>query len=41
MEKAFKELRFTRSRQAVTFAIAGVVFLCLAGGLLALWSWGV
>lgn len=41
MEKAFKELRFTRSRQAVTFVIAGVVFLCLAGGLLALWSWGV
>jgi hypothetical protein len=32
----FKELRFTRSRQAVTFVIAGVVFLCLAGAV-ALW----
>ncbi len=41
MDKPFKELRFTRSRQAVTFVIAGVVFLCLAGVLLALWSWRV
>lgn len=41
MEKPFKELRFTRSRQAVTFVIAGVLFLCPAGGLLALWLWRV
>jgi hypothetical protein len=33
----FKELRFTRSRQAVTFVIAGVVFLCAAGALLLWW----
>jgi hypothetical protein len=32
----FKELRFTRSHQAVTFVIAGVVCLCLAGAV-ALW----
>ena len=41
MEKPFKELRFTRSRQAVTFVIAGVVFLAVAGGVLALWLWRV
>ena len=29
----FKELRFTRSRQAVTFVIVGVVFLCFAGAV--------
>jgi hypothetical protein len=37
MEKPFKELRFTRSRQAVTFVMAGVVFLAIAGGLTTLW----
>lgn len=37
MEKPFKELRFTRSQQAVTFVIAGVVFVSIAGGLLVLW----
>jgi hypothetical protein len=40
-EKPFKELRFTRSRQAVTFVIAGVLFLCLAAGLgiILWWRW--
>ena len=37
MEKPFKELRFTRSQQAVTFVIAGVVCVSVAGGLLVLW----
>lgn len=37
MGKPFKELRFTRARQAVTFVVAGVLFLCVAGGLLLLW----
>ena len=37
MEKPFKELRFTRSRQAVTFVVAGVLFISLAAGLLLLW----
>src|SRR5438105_262220 len=37
MDKPFKELRFTRSQQAVTFVIAGVVFVSVAGGLLVLW----
>ncbi len=37
MEKSFKELRFTRSRQAVTFVAAGVVCLSIAGALLVLW----
>ena len=32
----FTELRFTRSRQAVTFVIAGVVLLCVAAAA-ALW----
>ena len=42
MDKPFKELRFTRSRQAVTFVIAGVLFLCLTVGLVAvLWWWRV
>jgi hypothetical protein len=36
MEKPFKELRFTRSRQAVTFVIAGIIFLCAAAGVLIL-----
>jgi len=40
-EKPFKELRFTRSRQAVTFAVAGVLFLCFASGLgiILWWRW--
>jgi hypothetical protein len=33
----FKELRFTRSQQAVTFVIAGVVCVSIAGGLLVLY----
>jgi hypothetical protein len=33
----FQELRFTRSRQAVTFVIAGVVFLCLAAAAMLWW----
>jgi hypothetical protein len=37
MEKPFKELRFTRSRQALTFVIAGVLFLGATAGLLLLW----
>ncbi len=45
MEKAtnkpFKELRFTRSHQAITFIVAGIVFLCFAGGLFCLWWWRV
>ena len=41
MSPPFKELRFTRSRQAVTFAITGVLFLCLSAALLALWFWRV
>ena len=39
MDKPFKELRFTRSQQAVTFVIAGVIFLCLAAGLAVRWWW--
>jgi hypothetical protein len=35
----FKELRFTRARQAVTFVIAGVVLLGVAGALYYLWWW--
>ncbi len=40
-DKPFKELRFTRSRQAVTFVIVAVLFLCLAAGLgiLLWWRW--
>lgn len=37
MDKPFKELRFTRSRQAVTFVVAGVVFSALAGAIILLW----
>jgi len=37
MEKPFKELRFTRSRQAVTFVIAGAILFGVAGGILVLW----
>jgi hypothetical protein len=37
MEKPFKELRFTRSHQAITFVIAGALFLCATAGLLLLW----
>jgi hypothetical protein len=37
MEKPFKELRFTRSRQAVTFVITGVVFAGLAAAVVLLW----
>lgn len=37
MDKPFKELRFTRSRQAVTFVTAGMACLGITGGLVILW----
>ncbi len=37
MEKPFKELRFTRSRQAVTFVVTGVLLAALAGAIILLW----
>jgi len=40
-QKPFQELRFTRSRQAVTFILAGTLFLSIAGGLAALFWWRV
>lgn len=40
-EKPFQELRFTRSRQAVTFSTLGVLFLCAAAGAGILLWWRV
>jgi hypothetical protein len=37
MEKPFKELRFTRSQQAITFVMAGVVFFSITAGLMVMW----
>jgi hypothetical protein len=40
-EKPFKELRVTRSRQAVTFTTAGALFLSIAGVVAMLLWWRV
>lgn len=40
-DKPFQELRFTRSRQALTFVIAGVICISLTAGLVLLWWWRV
>ena len=39
-DKPFKELRFTRSHQAITFLIAGIVFFCITAALVSLRWWG-